>query len=270
MRRWRAAGPRGSPPPPAPVARPIAAPFPPARRGAGERRSRRSPSSPASGCCAAGRRCRGAARGDTRGSASTLRRASRGWRCGATTRARRPRPARARSGPRARSQAPLPPPPPPPPPPRPPPPPPPPPRHPLLHPARRRPASHRSPRRTGGRRRPCSPGAPPPTRGRRAPPGAAPCRAGRPAVGPGWRTRPARRLRAAERLELVGQRLPLVAPRPLLLALLGDHLGRPPRDEILVRRLRREPGELLVEPAQVARKAAALLLHVDLPLERHD
>src|SRR2546421_8663654 len=34
-----------------------------------------------------------------------------------------------------------------------------------------------------------------------------------------------RRLRAAQRLELVGQCLPLVAPRPLLFALAGDHLG---------------------------------------------
>src|SRR2546425_4478254 len=117
---------------------------------------------------------------------------------------------------------------------------------------------------------PLKPGSTARIRGRRAPPGAAPCRAGRPAVGPGWRTRPARRLRAAERLELVGQRLPLVAPRPLLLALLGDHLGGRPRDEILVRELRREPGELLVEPAQIAREAAALLLHVDLALERHE
>src|SRR5437764_13432736 len=35
MRRCRAAAPRGSPPPPAPVARPIAARFPPGRRGQG-------------------------------------------------------------------------------------------------------------------------------------------------------------------------------------------------------------------------------------------
>src|SRR5205814_1255696 len=60
--------------------------------------------------------------------------------------------------------------------------------------------------------------------------------AGRRAGRPGWRRRPRRpgRSGAAERPELVGQRLPLISPRPLLFALLGDHLGGRPGDEILV------------------------------------
>src|SRR5256885_4817551 len=78
----------------------------------------------------------------------------------------------------------------------------------------------------------------------------------------------ARPLRAAQRLELVGQCLPLVAPRPLLLALAGDHLGGRPSDEVLVRELRAERTELLVEPSELARETAALLLHVHRPLER--
>src|SRR5437762_9340967 len=49
------------------------------------------------------------------------------------------------------------------------------------------------------------------------------------------------RLGAAQRLELVRQHLPLVVPRPLLLALLGDHLGGRPRDELLVGELGGEP-----------------------------
>src|SRR5256885_16167645 len=76
----------------------------------------------------------------------------------------------------------------------------------------------------------------------------------------------ARPLRAAQRLELVGQSLPLVAPRPLLLALAGDHLGGRPGDEGLVRELRTERTELLVEPRQLAPEPAALLLHVDRAL----
>src|SRR5256885_9196725 len=80
----------------------------------------------------------------------------------------------------------------------------------------------------------------------------------------------ARPLRAAQRLELVGQSLPLVAPRPLLLALAGDHLGGRPGDEVLVRELRSERTELLVEPVELAREPAALLLHVDLAPERDE
>src|SRR5256885_11400959 len=76
----------------------------------------------------------------------------------------------------------------------------------------------------------------------------------------------ARPLGAAQRLELVGKSLPLVAPRPLLLALAGDHLGGRPGDEVLVRELRTERTELLVEPRQLAREPAALLLHVDRAL----
>src|SRR2546421_2305861 len=77
-----------------------------------------------------------------------------------------------------------------------------------------------------------------------------------------------RRLRAAQRLELVGQCLPLVAPRPLLFALAGDHLGGRPGDEVLVRELRAECPELLVEPGELAREPAAFLLQVDRALER--
>src|SRR5439155_9020799 len=95
----------------------------------------------------------------------------------------------------------------------------------------------------------------PSSRGRRSPTpaplsrsAAAPYRAARRGARPGWRSPPRLRRRAArsgaaERLELVGQRLPLVSPSPLLLALLGDHLARRPRDEVLVRELRLEPGE---------------------------
>src|SRR5207245_11197456 len=94
----------------------------------------------------------------------------------------------------------------------------------------------------------------------------------RPVAPPAWRTpfpRPrAPRLRAAQRLELVGQCLPLVAPRPLLLALAGDHFGGRPGDEVLVRELRAERTELLVESSELARETAALLLHVDRALER--
>src|SRR2546428_8384046 len=101
------------------------------------------------------------------------------------------------------------------------------------------------------------------------------CGADHPAVPPAGRTplrrlpRPrARRLRAAQRLELVGQCLSLVAPRPLLFALAGDHLGGRPGDEVLVRELRAECPELLVEPGELAREAAAFLLQVDRALER--
>src|SRR5881628_3743594 len=97
---------------------------------------------------------------------------------------------------------------------------------------------------------------------------------GPPVARPGWRKRRSRptprRSGAAERLELVGQCLPLVAPRPLLFALLGDHLGGGPRDEVLVGELGGEAGQLLLQPRQFARQAPALLPHVDRVGERHE
>src|SRR2546426_3677443 len=46
-----------------------------------------------------------------------------------------------------------------------------------------------------------------------------------------------------------------ILPRPLLLALLGDHLGGRPRDELLVGELGGEPRQLLLQPGQLARQA---------------
>src|SRR2546421_11453569 len=77
-----------------------------------------------------------------------------------------------------------------------------------------------------------------------------------------------RRLRAAQRPELVGQCLPLVAPRPLLLALAGDHLGGRPSDQSLGRGHRDERTVLLGEPRELAPDTAAHLLHVDRALGR--
>src|SRR2546426_10022444 len=45
-----------------------------------------------------------------------------------------------------------------------------------------------------------------------------------------------------------------ILPRPLLLALLGDHLGGRPRDELLVGELGGEPRQLLLQPGQLARQ----------------
>src|SRR5207249_4485400 len=129
-------------------------------------------------------------------------------------------------------------------------------------------APRRSPRRTG--RRPC-PGIrarPRPTPGWCAGSRPAWCGAGRPAARPGSRSRTPERLGAAQRLELVRQHLPLVVPRPLLLALLGDHLGGRPRDELLVSELGGEPRQLLLQPGQLARQAPTLLLQVDRSFQR--
>src|SRR5207302_10318733 len=75
---------------------------------------------------------------------------------------------------------------------------------------------------------------------------------------------------AGRRTWPVGPGPPAVAPRPLLFALAGDHLGGRPGDEVLVRELRAECPELLVEPGELAREPAAFLLHVDLALERDE
>src|SRR5947209_96550 len=127
--------------------------------------------------------------------------------------------------------------------------------------------SRRSPRRIERPRLHESPGPRPPTRAVPRPPWVAWYRAGRPVGRRAWRRRRAPGLRAAQDLELVGECPALVLPRSLLLAFSCDHVGGRPRDEVLVRELGRERGQLAVEPRDVARQAPALLAHVDRALQ---
>src|ERR1700694_5607304 len=82
-----------------------------------------------------------------------------------------------------------------------------------------------------------------------------------------WR-RPRPGLGAAQGPELAGQDVALVAPCLFLFALARHDVLRGAGDEILVSEPGGQTGELLVEPAQLVRQAAALLLHVDRAFER--
>src|SRR6266699_4742269 len=92
-----------------------------------------------------------------------------------------------------------------------------------------------------------------------------------------WRTPPRTTLPtppaglgAAQRLELAGQDVALIAPCLFLFALFGHNVLGRARDEALVGEASRQSRELIVEPAQLVRQAPAFLLHIDATLERHD
>src|SRR6266699_5220560 len=91
-----------------------------------------------------------------------------------------------------------------------------------------------------------------------------------------WRTPPRTTLPtlppglgAAQRLELAGQDVALIAPCLFLFALFGHNVLRRARDEALVGEASRQSLELIVEPAQLVRQAPAFLLHVNRAFERN-